>query len=158
MLLTPTIRLAQPIDLPTIKELFFELHEYNSSFDHNFALNPQWEDSFENHVCKPSFCHQGVIVAEVKTEVCGLLMLKEHVDSPSLFQYKKWVEVQALYIKPTFRREGIGDQLLEYAKNWCSLNGHDWLQLYVTSANTSAQKFYQHQGFQPVQQIWRTSI
>ena len=152
------VRAAFPEDLAVVKQLFFELHTYNSTFDPNFALVSRWEDVFYNHVCQPSVCEQIIILAEVEDQVAGLLLLKEHIEAPALHRYNRWVEVQGLYVRPAFRRCGIGDLLLRFARRSAKEQQHQWLQLYVSNSNQVAQKFYSKQGFNCTQQIWRTKV
>jgi ribosomal protein S18 acetylase RimI-like enzyme len=154
----PIIRSATTEDLPVIKQLFYELHTYNSSFDANFALDKHWESIFENHLCEPSLCQRVSILAEVSGQSVGLMLLKEHIEAPALHHFNRWIEVQALYVSPSHRRSGVGDALLAYARKWSQELKHDWMQLYVTENNQVAKQFYRNKGFLPTQEVWRKKL
>lgn len=51
-------------------------------------------------------------------------------------------ELEHLYIHPLYQKQGIGEQLLDAAKN-----GRDHLELWVFQQNTGAIKFYERHGF-----------
>jgi ribosomal protein S18 acetylase RimI-like enzyme len=63
-------------------------------------------------------------------------------DPPQGFLARLGGEVDALYLAPRARRQGLGRRLLDEAKA-----AEPWLTLWTFQANTAAQAFYAAQGF-----------
>ncbi len=55
-----------------------------------------------------------------------------------------WID--QLYLEPTWRGRGLGDQFVELAKRLCP----DGLRLWTFQVNTPARRFYQRHGFTEV--------
>ena len=58
-----------------------------------------------------------------------------------------WGEVVSLYLLPSYFRQGIGCLLLTRALQELSAQGFSKIYLWVLSANLSARRFYEKQGF-----------
>jgi L-amino acid N-acyltransferase YncA len=58
-------------------------------------------------------------------------------------------EVHAIYLAPDHRGRGLGGPLLESACALLVSRGFATVVLWVLTANASARRFYQRQGFQP---------
>jgi ribosomal protein S18 acetylase RimI-like enzyme len=152
-----TLELVTNENLSEVEQLFAQLHQHNASLDPTFTLCSSWKDHFVDHLCEPQLCHRSQLLAKLRERYVGLIMLKEHVDAHSLFEYRRWVEIEGLYVQPEARGYGVGQALLDAAHNWAQTHGHQTLQLYVTQSNYAAQEFYRKHGFHPTQQIWKKS-
>lgn len=53
-----------------------------------------------------------------------------------------------LYVKPSHRKKGIGEELLNYAKEFCLKKGYKGLSLETASDNQGAQKLYERLEWQ----------
>ena len=58
-----------------------------------------------------------------------------------------------LYVKPEYRRRGLGKLLLARAEAWARQQGHDRIGLQVFLSNQNALDFYRHAGFES-QSLW----
>jgi ribosomal protein S18 acetylase RimI-like enzyme len=58
-------------------------------------------------------------------------------------------EVQAIYLAPEARGQGVGGPLLEAACAWLADQGLETVVLWVLIANAPAQRFYERLGFVP---------
>ena len=63
--------------------------------------------------------------------------------------------MEALYVERAWRGAGLAEALLAPVDAWAGRLGRPVVQLYVTSANERAIRFYERQGFRPVQAIMR---
>lgn len=63
------------------------------------------------------------------------------------YQEKKIVHIHAIYIKPEYRKQGIGKRLIEEIMKWGRENHCSEIELGVLF-NNSAQSLYQNLGFQ----------
>ena len=83
-------------------------------------------------------------VAEISGQPVGLAWGRiEESDPDVAFLYQVWV-------KPDYRRLGVGHLLLEAAITWASDKRADYLDLGVTCGDTPAMQLYARAGFEPV--------
>ncbi len=66
--------------------------------------------------------------------------------------------VQHLAVDPRFRRQGIGESLLEKVTEALSKQGIDKTHLFVANDNAAAQQFYQRLGWQPRPEVSMYSL
>lgn len=148
-----SIRRAEPDDDSHVAALFHALHAFNASLDARFVLADGWEALLREHLAHERAHGHGITyLAHVAERPVGLLMMEGHTDAP-LFRHRHWAEIVALYVVPAARGEGIADALLAEGFAWARDHGYNRVQLYVTSSNAPAKRFYQRSGFQPIQEI-----
>ncbi len=149
---------AQLADTDAVIALFGALHSYNASLDAQFALADGWEAllrrEFRESVQKPD--RLWLLVMD-RNRAVGLLIAAIHTDSP-MFRHRQWVEVEALYVAPSYRNMGIAQNLLNQAYQWAEAQHLFRVQLYVTSTNVRAQSVYSDQGFTVTQAIMRKNL
>jgi ribosomal protein S18 acetylase RimI-like enzyme len=149
---------AQLADCDLVVELFGALHAYNASLDPHFALADEWDTLLRCEFAET--CQNPdklwLLVKNIDQAV-GLLIAGIHTDSP-LFRYRRWVEVEALYVSPSHRRMGAAHELLNCAYDWAEVKGLPRVQLFVTASNVRAQSVYTEQGFTVTQAIMRKSL
>ena len=151
------IERAQCADMADIKVLFRRLHAFNTALDARFALSQQWEAPFEAAMQR-AFRGEDVIcfiARDTRTgRPCAFALAAVHHDS-DLWQYREWVEVEALYVDDAWHGRGLANDLLGHACAWAAGVGQLVVQLYVTASNERAIHFYQHAGFRTTQEIMR---
>jgi GNAT superfamily N-acetyltransferase len=54
-----------------------------------------------------------------------------------------------VYVQPTYRRQGIGRALMDYAHTWAKAQGYTQIGLQVFTTNHPAIDLYQQFGYQP---------
>lgn len=151
------LRQAQPRDVAAIKTLFLRLHTFNAALDPRFALARDWELHFDAAMeealhARDALC---LVIAEAEDErISGFVLAAVHRDS-RMWQYRDWVEVEALYVADDKRGQGCGAALLDRTCAWAESVGQPVVQLYVTASNQHALTFYQRQGFREAQAILR---
>ncbi len=152
------VRPATQADLPRVSELFGALHAYNATFDKAFELSDAWPtylaEAFTRAVDQPDALW---ILAWDGDEAVGLLIAETHLEPP-IFRRGQWLELSALYVRPSHRRYGVARQLVDYLTAWAEARGLDAIQLYVSAANVGARDFYARQGFTVLQEIWRKRL
>ena len=128
-----TVRAAGPADAPAVAEL---LVEFNGE-----GLSPETLAQRMEEV-------QGLETAflgEWEGEAAGLLVLR---TAPTLSGADDWVEITEMYVRPQFRRKGIGRALMEAALDYGRQRGCREFHLLVDPSNVTAQAFYTEIGFQ----------
>jgi GNAT superfamily N-acetyltransferase len=154
----PVIRDATEADAWAVLALFSALHQFNATLDARFALADEWEKVLHDHLSHIRTAGHGItLIAWNDVTPVGLIMMDGHMDSP-LFRHRRWAELLALYVTPAQQGDGVADELLCRGITWARGRGYVRVQLYVTSSNMRAKRFYARQGFVPVQEIWRREL
>lgn len=68
-------------------------------------------------------------------------------EAQSESQGKKALEIERIYIKQEFKRQGLGSKLLNYGIEQAQKLGKDYVWLGVWEHNNSALRFYHKMGF-----------
>ena len=84
-----------------------------------------------------------VLIASVEGEVVALC----HVQGVPLLATDGYAEVQALVVRRTNQRQGIGKQLLAQAVAWSAAHGYTRVRLRSGLHRNQAHLFYESQGF-----------
>lgn len=152
------VRLATVHDLAAVCGLFGALHAFNAGLDPRFALADGWEQVLHDHLAHVWATGHGCsLLAWEGGRPVGLALWGGHTDSP-LFRHRHWAELLGLYVVPNARGSGVAQQLLASGMAWARASGYERVQLYVTSANSAARRFYSQAGFTTVQEVWRLEL
>ena len=84
-------------------------------------------------------------LGEWEGETAGLLVMR---TAPTLSGADDWAEITEMYVRPKFRRQGIGRSLVEAALNHGRRRGCCEFHLLVDPSNKIGQAFYADLGFQ----------
>jgi len=84
-------------------------------------------------------------LGEWNGEAAGLLVLR---TVPTLSGADDWAEITEMYVRPQFRRRGIGQALVEAALDFGRKRGCREFHLLVDPSNEPGQAFYVELGFQ----------
>ncbi|HZU08248.1 MAG TPA: GNAT family N-acetyltransferase [Chloroflexota bacterium] len=152
------IRPATPRDFPHVRELFGALHAYNATFDEHFELSDDWPTHLAEALARARERPDSLwLLAWDGREAVGLLIAETHFDPP-IFRRRYWLELSALYVRPSHRRHGVARRLVARMLEWARERGFETVQLYVSAANTTARAFYASLGFELLQEIWRKRL
>ena len=127
-----TVRAAGPADAPVVADL---LVEFNGEGPSPEALARRMKQL------------RGVETAflgEWEGEAAGLVVLR---TVPTLSGTDDWAEITEMYVRPHFRRRGIGRALVEAALDWGCKRGCREFHLLVDPSNEAGQAFYARLGF-----------
>jgi ribosomal protein S18 acetylase RimI-like enzyme len=153
-----TIRPVTLDDLPRVSELFGGLHAFNATFDKAFELSDEWPAHLEEALRRAVELPDALwVLALDGDEAVGLLIAETHLEPP-IFRRRYWLELSALYVRPSHRRYGVARQLVDHLSAWAEARGLDAIQLYVSAANVGAKDFYARQGYTVLQEIWRKRL
>jgi len=83
-------------------------------------------------------------IGEADGVLAGLLILG---TTPTLSTAEEWAEITEMYVRPAFRRGGVGRALVERAVEYAGSRGCTEVHLLVDATNVAAQSFYQAAGF-----------
>lgn len=87
----------------------------------------------------------------VDDEVAGYLKINVG-DAQTEHLKENALEVERIYLLPSFQHKGLGNVLLDYAEETAKKEGKDYMWLGVYEKNVNAQHFYKRHGFRRVSQ------
>ncbi|WP_020396310.1 GNAT family N-acetyltransferase [Thiolinea disciformis] len=113
-----------------------------------FRLGEQGERVFRDFVeqCINDAAHHAVMVAELEDQIAGYGIVVVESANP-YFQARQYAYITDLDIHATFRRQGIGEQLLAALKAWCIDKSIQRIEVSVSTQNPLASHFWQKSGF-----------
>jgi GNAT superfamily N-acetyltransferase len=142
-----TIRTAQPEDAPLIVQLIRELAEYERAAPEAIATPEDiLRDGFSG---KPKF---RVLIAEWDSQPAGFALF---FNNYSTWRGRPGIFLEDLFVRPQFRKRGIGKSLLISIAETAVNEGCGRLEWQVLAWNTPAIDFYRSIGAQAMNE-WLT--
>lgn len=137
------IREAKRDDIKDINNLLTDLIQYERRYDENINKNYVVKNYYEQFLNKKDSC---IIVAEDKNNNIlgygfGFIM-----DYGNVYD-NKVAQLDAMYIKPEYRKNGIARQIIQYFIEWSKKNKASYIELKVYNNNNKAIELYEKEGF-----------
>ena len=138
-----TIRPATSADAPAILRL-------------NIAANDQ-RDNVEGIAARLVSCAnvETLYLAERDGQALGFITLRL---LPQICDPVPYAEVWELYIDAPYRRQGVGQQLIDHVEAIARQAGAEQLVLVTNLKNSNAQHFYRAAGFEQVYMSFRKKL
>src|SRR5512136_1718125 len=129
------IETAGVSDIPAVRELFLE---YADSLGFNLCFQGFDEElaSLPGKYAPPGGC---LLIAKMGGEACGCVALRRLEG--------RICEMKRLYVKPGFRKHGLGKLLVERVIAEAKNRGYELMRLDTLATMQSAIKLYQAYGF-----------
>lgn len=145
------VRDAARGDIPRIIELYRQLVITTSPAEMSASDTLDEYQRVFNQIC--SFPDYKLLVAEEQGEVIGTLVL---LIVPNLSHNGlPWAMIENMVVDSGYQRQGIGKQLMDYAKSQAKEAGCYKIQLLSDKRRKNAHQFYQALGFEPSAQGFR---
>ncbi len=138
------IRKAAPADLPQLALLFDAYRQFYGQDAAVEAAHAFLAERMANH-------ESVILVALNGAQAIGFTQLYPIFTSVGL---QKSLLLNDLYVAATCRNQGVATQLLEAAKQVAAERGCKWLMLQTGASNTTAQRVYEKNGWQKVDDIF----
>jgi GNAT superfamily N-acetyltransferase len=137
-----SIDFATPADVPLILELIRELAEYEKEPESAQATSAQLHAAL--FAAKPA---AEAVIARLDGEPAGWALWFQNF---STWTGKPGLWLEDLYVRPAFRRRGVGRALLASLAQLCKERGYGRFEWSVLDWNAPAIEFYKSLGAQPM--------
>ncbi len=135
--------------LPALRELVIELQDYERQLDPRLPSGASIVDQYIPQMLQR--CKQAIgqiLIAEVDGEVAGFATILSRVSSGELEDGDiEYGLIADLVVAPSFRRQGLGQRLLEAGEDFARSKNVRWLRIGVLNRNQAAMDLYTAQGF-----------
>ncbi|GAA4429947.1 hypothetical protein GCM10023188_16000 [Pontibacter saemangeumensis] len=139
-------------DLDEVYALWRELLDFHQSHHPIFRCKPGSEQVLRKELLQRLKDKDTKVFGYVQQdEWQGLVMANLKQAAPG-FLFSKKGYIAETFIKAPCRGKGIGNELVEAAKNWLTDKGADHIELQVSVKNNTAIRFWEKQGFTPTTQ------
>lgn len=153
-----SVRRANVDDLTTVVELRLALlREYGEHPLYGNLRPDAQERAFELYRTQLVSPHETIFVAEIGSEIVGLMRCVDMPSSPLLFP-ERYCYVSSVYVRPAVRRKGVLRALLATADQWCEEQGIDEMRLHNSASATIAEQAWSALGFDLVEQVRRRPL
>ncbi|NRO50873.1 GNAT family N-acetyltransferase [Lactobacillus helveticus] len=141
---TKDVKELQKVSRETFKDTF---DEYTAPDDMKRFLKEDYETSkLIKEIENPDSHFFFLMVGD---EVAGYLKINVG-DAQTEHLKENALEVERIYLLPSFQHKGLGNVLLDYAEDTARKEGYDYMWLGVYEKNINAQHFYKRHSFEKV--------
>lgn len=141
-------------DIKEINKLLTDLIQDERQYDENINKNYIVKNYYEQFLDKEDSC---LIVAKDETNTVlgygfGFIM-----DYGNVYD-SKIAQLDAVYIKPEYRKNGIARQIIQYFTEWSKKNKVLYIELKVCNDNLKAIELYEKEGFTTDKKILKKKL
>jgi ribosomal protein S18 acetylase RimI-like enzyme len=141
------IREAREDELLKAGELWSEFMEFNARFNDSFETSARAVEIFTKEMMQKYPARDfRLAVADTGGELVGFCF-SYISQKPKYFKLEKFGFVGDLYVKPKYRRQGIGHDLVKDALNFFARKKVSQIELLVSIKNRDAIEFWEAIGF-----------
>ncbi len=146
MAATVEIRRATSRDIGGILPIWGQLAEFHSALDPAFRPAPDWEREYGAYLRALLARDDALaVVARDGEEIIGYAVGRI-TTMPAFFAQRQRGYIHDVYVRPEYRRRGIGRRLVEEILAWLRRRGVTLVELTVAAAN-EAIPFWERLGF-----------
>lgn len=146
-----SIRNAALEDIEDLVDLYHKFHEFHvkgvpgrlrvPSFYDDKALRSKLEEIFAAE-------DSTIVVADADGQVVGLAEVYVREDEVNAYRVPyRYAHLQSMVVSETYRKRGIGKQLLEAAEQWARERDASEMRLDVWEFEAGPLKFYEDHGY-----------
>ncbi len=153
------IRDATTLDLPRIVDLNEQIqHPHAAAHPSDFVYptdRKEVSEFFEKILNDES---QKVVIATSECEAVAYLWYEIQLPRPTIFrQPKNRLFVHHIFVRSTYRRQGVANLLFEHVQTTATSEGHSEIVVDTWAVNNDAQAFFASQGFEVYRLLYRKS-
>ena len=138
---------AKPSDASAIHTMILELARFEKAED-QVEVTPEVLEAHLSMKPPPFYC----LIARFQSDAIGFAL---YFQSYSTWRGKPGIWLEDLYVKPSYRRQGVGQGLFDALMTEVEALDGGRLEWPVLEWNQDAHRFYENQGAIPLRE-WRT--
>ncbi len=143
------IRRMNKEDIPTVVDFFVRMYRLNSEFDPLLESASDLEQRVKEVVEKSVESQDSlIVVAEEDGRIVGAARVT--IIDRMFYEPKKEATVREFYVHPAKRREGIGQQIVQYLESELKKMGISVIGAWFPARNLIAASFYKKMGFRDI--------
>ncbi len=146
MATTVEIRRATSRDIGGILPIWGELADFHSALDPAFQPAPQWEREYGAYLRALLARDDALAVVAREGEQIVGYAVGRITTMPPFFAHRHRGYIHDVYVRPPYRRRGIGRRLVEELLTWLRRRGVTLVELSVAAGN-EALPFWERLGF-----------
>lgn len=148
------IKEAAQEDIKEINNLLTDLIQDERQYDENINKNYVVKNYYEQFFEKQDYC---IIVAKEKNNNILGYGFGFIVDCNSVYD-RKFAQLDALYVKPEYRKMGIAKRIIKHFTEWSKENKVLYIELKVCNSNSKAIELYEKEGFETDKKILKKKL
>ncbi len=151
------IRLAIHDDVEAISDLYTQFFTYNAEQQPKYYVAARESGAYPMSVIDSN--KGDIIVAEIDNAIVGFVHVEEDATPPypSILSHK-FVCIVDFIVNKQYRKNGIGQLLLEKVKDWAKARKLEYIELMVLENNDIGKAFYDREHFATVARTMRLDV
>ncbi len=141
-------------DIREINKLLTDLIQDERQYDENINKNYIVKNYYEQFLGKEDSC---LIVAKDENNTVLGYGFGFITDYGNVYD-SKIAQLDAVYIKPEYRKNGIARQIIQYFTEWSKKNKVLYIELKVCNDNRKAIELYEKEGFTTDKKILKKKL
>ncbi len=141
------IRKAREDEILKISQLWEDFMAYNSQMNNSFSIQKDAKKIFLTEMNERfNDPDASLLLAEIDNELVGFCFCYVSTK-PKYFKLERFGFIGDLYVKPEYRRQGIGEMLVNDAMKFFGKRRINQIELLVARENINTINFWEKLGF-----------
>jgi ribosomal protein S18 acetylase RimI-like enzyme len=139
---------ATETHVPDMVELWKEFMDHHKDFDPRFPMREDDHTGFGQHLRELMGAEETlVLVALDESRAVGFSISQVNRYPPIWVERETYGFIDTMAITSDYRRQGIGEQMLDRIFEWFALQDIDRIELSVSARNQAGYSFWRKHGF-----------
>ena len=139
---------AEHKHIPEIVGIWTEFMDFHKDFDSRFPMRKNAHLSFDSHLRELMKSENNVVYVALDNNcVVGFATCSVNRYAP-IWEREKYGSIDTLAVESSYRRKGIGEQMLTKIYEWFDAQDIDRIELSLAMKNQVARSFWRKHGFQ----------
>ena len=143
-----TITQATEADIPDLVEIWKDYMDYHRDIDSFYTVEERGPASFGAYLAELMGQENVLIVKAENGDECAGFAIAKIESRPPVYEEKMFGHITDMAVRPTHRRHGAGERMLERLFDWFRQRNISRVQLNVVPDNSVGFSFWRKMGFE----------